>query len=242
MLRINNISVSVNAKLIINNLSISCAPGSVHILMGPNGSGKSTLAHTLMGHPHCLLTDGSIEFNRQEINALSLHERARAGVFVALQNPIALPGVEVATFLKEAVHTVQQHHYAPQEFLNHLYELMDCIGIDHSYAHRSVHEGFSGGEKKRLELLQMMLLKPRIAVLDEIDSGLDVDALACVGRAVAYLKKEQPDAIVLLITHYNRLLSHVHPDAVHVIKDGTLIRSGDLALAHMIESGGYDAV
>jgi Fe-S cluster assembly ATP-binding protein len=239
---IQNLSVSRENNQILSGINLSLAPGSVHVLMGPNGSGKSSLAHALMGDPRYVITSGTISLDERDITTLAVHERARAGLFLAFQYPYELPGVSVFTCLKEAYALQTKQNISVHEFQKLLFEIFAMLHIDHSFANRNLNEGFSGGEKKRFELVQMMLLKPKVAVLDEIDSGLDVDALACVARSIYHAREQNPDMALLIITHYQRLLNYIIPDYVHSMCDGMIIESGDKSLAFKIDQHGYAAV
>ncbi len=239
MLHINDLSVSVQQTEVIKNLFYAMSPGIVHVLMGPNGSGKSSLAYTLMGHPNYQNTSGTIRFFDTDITHLSPDKRARLGLFLAPQYPCEIPGLTVFNFMKESYYAL--HGVIDvAEFQKLLYEAMDILNIDHAFAYRNVHEGFSGGEKKRCELLQLLVLKPKLAILDEIDSGLDVDALKCVVRAIELVREHNQAMSILLITHYQHLLNYITPDAVHVMHAGNLVRSGDITLAHTIQRQGYE--
>ncbi len=246
-LEIKNLSVSVESKEIIKKLSLAVPKGEIHAIMGPNGTGKSTLSYTIMGHPKYKPTEGEIYLNDQLINDWTPDKRAHAGLFLALQYPVSVPGVTVANFLRTALNS-QQKALNPEDkgisipaFRKLLTEKMDMLKMDHSFASRYLNEGFSGGEKKRTEVLQMAVLNPEIAILDEIDSGLDIDALRVVSEGVNTLVKENGMG-VLIITHYQRLLDYIHPDAVHVMMDGHIVRTGDDNLAKELEDKGYDWV
>ena len=241
MLTINNLSISVDNKHIINNLSLQCAAGSIHALMGPNGSGKSTLAYSLLGHPKYQVTQGSVLLNATELFQLSTDKRARAGLFVAFQYPQEIPGVSLLTFLQEAHRALTGTSLNTAAFKDLLYKTLETLQLDHSFIYRDLNDGFSGGEKKRFELLQLLLFKPRVAILDEIDSGLDVDAIKLVAHGIHQARQENPELALILITHYRRILDYVKPDHVHIIQNGTLIRSGNQALIELVETKGYDA-
>lgn len=239
MLLINNLSVKVQEKKIINDFSYTMSSGAVHALMGPNGSGKSSLAFTLMGHPSYQISSGTILFDNVDITELSPDKRARLGLFLSLQHPVEIPGLTVFNFLKESYYALHSA-IGIQEFQQLLYASMDFLGMDHAFAYRNMHEGFSGGEKKRLELLQLLLFKPKLAILDEIDSGLDVDAQKMVSSAIARVREQCPTMSIMLITHYQRLLEHIKPDVVLIMHAGKLVCSGDAMLAQEIELQGYD--
>ncbi|HSI20126.1 MAG TPA: Fe-S cluster assembly ATPase SufC [Verrucomicrobiae bacterium] len=246
MFSVKNLSVTVEGNAILREFSLSTEKGSVHALMGPNGSGKSTLAHALAGHPSYEVTGGEALLGDVNILELSPSERAQAGVFLAFQYPAAIPGVSVSHFLRLAVQSLQKARgetpvgVAP--FIRELRERMKLLGIPLSFAERSVNDGFSGGEKKRLEMLQMLMLKPKVVILDEIDSGLDIDAMKFVAEAVHTLRTEQPETTVLVITHYQRLLNYIKPDYVHIVKEGAVVRSGGPELAHQLEAHGYEGI
>jgi Fe-S cluster assembly ATP-binding protein len=234
--------VLVDQKLIISAMNLEIEPGQIHVLMGPNGSGKSSLAHTLMGHPGYSITQGAIIFEGIDIASLSIDKRAQAGIFLAFQHPIEIPGLTVFNFLKEAYFAITKKMLSVKEFEQLVFEAMDVLHMDHSFAYRSLHTGFSGGEKKRLEVLQLLILKPKIAILDEIDSGLDVDAIKIVAHGLIMAKKTNPELSLILITHYPRLLSYMTPDYVHVMQNGTIVERGGASLAGRIEQEGYHAI
>lgn len=239
MFKICNFSVKIGDNIVVKSIHASFAKGSVHAIMGPNGSGKSSLAYALMGHPRYTISEGTVFLCGNDFGQLTTDQRARAGLFLALQHPIEVPGLQVFNFLKEAYCAVHGT-ISLQDFQGLLYGAMDMLEMDHSFAHRGVHEGFSGGEKKKLELLQLLLLKPKVAILDEIDSGLDVDALKIVARGIMQARTDNPDLIVIMITHYQRILRYVKPDFVHIMQHGKLVRSGDARLAEQIEQNGYE--
>ncbi|MFN8535485.1 MAG: Fe-S cluster assembly ATPase SufC [Dehalococcoidia bacterium] len=237
---INDLRVAVDGKEIVKGLSLTIAKGEIHALMGPNGSGKSTLANTLMGHPGYEVTGGEILLDGRNITEESADARARLGLFLAFQYPTAIPGVSMGNFLRLAMKSVQQRDIPPMEFRRSVQEQMKLLKMDNSFLSRYLNEGFSGGEKKRAEILQMALLRPKYAVLDETDSGLDIDALRIVSEGVNSLAG--PDLGVLVITHYQRLLEYIQPQFVHVLVDGRIVRSGGQELAHELEARGYDWV
>ncbi len=237
LLEIENLRVSVEGKEILKGISLSMEKGQVHALMGPNGSGKSTLSNALLGHPKYQVTQGTVRFQGQDLLALKTDARARTGIFLAFQYPTAIQGVSVANFLRTAMKARFADAFQPKEFRKQLKAAMQQLGIDESFAPRYVNDGFSGGEKKRHEILQMALLKPVLAILDETDSGLDIDALRTVAEGINRLRG--PELGILLITHYQRLLNYVEPDAVHVLLDGRIVRSGGKELAHELEAKGY---
>lgn len=239
LLSINKLSISVGDMPIVHDFSLDIAPGEVHAIMGPNGSGKSTLAYTLMGHPSYLIKTGSILFNNESLIDLSPDKRAQKGMFLVFQQPYEIPGVSIATFLKEAYQAIAQTTISVSFFNDLLHEKMKLLAMDPSIASRSVNEGFSGGEKKRLEMLQILLFKPKLVIVDEIDSGLDVDALKLITHAMAVVREENPEMSFLLITHYHRILEYIKPDYVHILSRGMLVDSGGSELALKIEKNGY---
>jgi Fe-S cluster assembly ATP-binding protein len=237
-LRIEDLHVSVEGKAIVNGLSLDIPAGEVHAVMGPNGSGKSTLANALMGHPRYDVTDGQVFLNGEEITELGPDERARKGLFLAMQYPTSIPGVTMVNFLRAALKSVQGQDVPVREFRQRLMDALAVLKMDESFARRYVNEGFSGGEKKRAEILQMSLLRPAVAVMDETDSGLDIDALRTVANGINALRN--PEMGILLITHYQRILNYVSPDHVHVLYKGQIVRSGGKELASELEAKGYD--
>jgi len=244
MLAIRDLSVTVGGKQILNGLSLEVASGEVHAIMGPNGSGKSTLAHVLAGRPGYEVTSGTVTYQGRDLLALAPEERARAGVFLGFQYPVEIPGVNNVYLLKAALNAVRKEHGLAEvdafEFLGLVREKMKLMQIEDSFLSRGVNEGFSGGEKKRNEVLQMLVLEPRLAILDETDSGLDIDALKVVAAGVNSLRS--PERSSVLVTHYQRLLEYVVPDVVHVLMRGRIARSGDHTLALELERRGYDWV
>jgi Fe-S cluster assembly ATP-binding protein len=238
VLEIDDLHASIEGKEILRGLTLQVTQGEVHALMGPNGSGKSTLAYTLMGHPKYEVTGGSIKYRGDEILGLTPDARAKLGLFLSFQYPTAIPGVTMHNFLRTATRAVHGEELGPREFRNLVKEQMELLKMDPSFATRYVNDGFSGGEKKRAEILQMGVLKPQIAILDETDSGLDIDALRTVAEGVEALRG--PELGVLLITHYQRILNYIKPDHVHVMYRGRIIRSGGPDLAQEIETRGYD--
>jgi len=245
-LEIKDLHVSIEDKEILKGLSLTINQGEVHAIMGPNGTGKSTLAYTLMGHPNYIVTKGEITFKGQNILDLKPDERSRAGIFLAFQYPVAIPGVTVANFLRSAVNA-RRRAFNPEdkgmpilEFRKLLKEKMAMLKMDQAFAGRYLNDGFSGGEKKRAEILQMATLKPEIAVLDETDSGLDIDALRIVSEGVNALSG--PELGVLVITHYQRLLNYIKPQFVHIMMNGRIVESGGPDLALHLEEAGYDWV
>jgi Fe-S cluster assembly ATP-binding protein len=241
MLIIKDLHASVDGKQILRGLDLQVGSGEVHAIMGPNGSGKSTLAQVLAGRDSFSVTRGTVTWDGQDLLALSPEERARLGVFLAFQYPVEIPGVSNAYFLKAAVNAVRRHRGEPEldamDFLARIKREMQAVGMKEEFLYRGVNEGFSGGEKKRNEILQMALLEPKLAVLDETDSGLDIDALRIVADGVNRLRS--PDRSMIVITHYQRLLDYIVPDRVHVLSDGGISLSGGPSLAHELEARGY---
>jgi Fe-S cluster assembly ATP-binding protein len=242
MLTIDNLHVRVEDHEILKGLSLEVAPGEVHAIMGPNGSGKSTLAGFLAGKEEFEMTEGAVGFKGRDLLEMAPEERAREGLFLAFQYPIELPGVSTMQFLKTAVNSVRRHRGEPElnvaEFLRLMREKAAFVNLDPKLVQRAVNEGFSGGEKKRAEIFQMAMLDPRLAVLDETDSGLDIDALRIVADGVNKLRS--PERAFVVITHYQRLLNYIVPDVVHVLLDGRIARSGGPDLALEVEERGYD--
>jgi len=237
---INNLSVCVLNKPVLKDICLSFLPGTLHAIMGPNGSGKSSLAYFLAGHPNYTLTTGSVLFNEHSLLDYAPHERAKKGLFLAFQNPFEIPGVSVLSFLKEAYMAVKEQHISVTDFTDLIRQRCAQLGIEESFLLRGLNEGFSGGEKKRLELLQLLVLQPSLAILDEIDSGLDIDALKAVANGIEIARKENPFLIVILITHYRRILEYIQPHFVHILCDGSIVSSGDYSLVDVLETEGYD--
>ncbi len=244
MLEIKDLKASTGETPILNGLSLSVEAGEVHAIMGPNGSGKSTLAQVIAGHEDYVVTGGSVEYKGEDLLELEPEERAREGIFLGFQYPVEIPGVNNAYLLKAALNAKRKHRGEDEidafEFLKLAKEKMAVLGIDPKFLNRGVNEGFSGGEKKRNEILQMAMLEPELAILDETDSGLDIDALKAVAHGVNALRS--PDRAIVLVTHYQRLLDYVEPDVVHVLSEGRILRSGDKSLALELEEKGYDWV
>jgi Fe-S cluster assembly ATP-binding protein len=242
MLKITDLHASAGSKEILKGISLTINAGEVHAIMGPNGSGKSTLAQVIAGHPGYEVTAGSIEYDGKDLLDMEAEERAQAGVFLAFQYPVEIPGVTNAYFLRAAYNELRkargEDEVDPIEFLDIMEERLKLVEMDASMMQRSVNAGFSGGEKKRNEILQMAVLQPRLAVLDETDSGLDIDALRIVAEGVNKLKR--PDNATIVVTHYQRLLNYIVPDFVHVLAGGRIVRSGGKELAHELEAKGYD--
>ncbi len=246
LLNIKNLRVKITDSpvKILKGLSLTVNPGEIHAIMGPNGSGKSTLSKTIAGHPSYEVTGGTIEFEGKSIIDLDPHERAKDGVFLAFQYPIEIPGVSNASFLRTSYNAMREHRdeetLDPLEFDDYVRDRMKLVDMNPNFLNRAVNVGFSGGEKKRNEILQMAVLQPKLALLDETDSGLDIDALRVVSKGINALAAE--DKSIILITHYQRLLNYVEPDFVHVMVDGAIVKSGDKTLALELEERGYDWV
>lgn len=244
MLEIKNLKAGIGETEILTGLSLSVKAGEVHAIMGPNGSGKSTLALVIAGHEDYVVHDGTVEFLGKNLLELEPEERAREGIFLGFQYPVEIPGVNNAYLLKAAVNAKRKHQGLDEidafEFLKIARETMEMLDMDPSFLNRGVNEGFSGGEKKRNEILQMAILKPRLAILDETDSGLDIDALKAVANGINALR--DPERSIVLVTHYQRLLDYVEPDFVHVLSQGKIVRSGDKSLALELEERGYEWV
>ncbi len=244
MLKIENLHASVGDKKVLTGLTLEVKPGEVHAIMGPNGSGKSTLANVLAGRPGYTVEKGTVTFEGKDLLALQPEERAHEGVFLGFQYPVEIPGVNNVYLLKAAVNAARKHRGLPEvdafDFLGLVRDKMKLMRMDESFLSRGVNEGFSGGEKKRNEILQMLVLEPKLAILDETDSGLDIDALKIVAAGVNSLRS--PERAVVLVTHYQRLLDYIVPDQVHVLARGKIMRSGDRTLALELEKRGYDWV
>ena len=245
MLEIKNLHAQAGDKQILKGVDLTVKPGEIHALMGPNGSGKSTLAYALMGHPAYQITEGEILFEGENLLEMEADERAQRGLFLAFQYPHAVPGVTVTSFLRSAINAIRKARAGGEEdpvpipeFRKELLAQMDRLKVSRELASRYLNEGFSGGEKKRVEILQMAMLKPRIAVLDETDSGLDIDALRVVAQGVEELVS--PEMGALVITHYQRILNYIEPDFVHVFMDGRIVEEGGPELAHTLEAEGYE--
>mgnify|MGYP001815959108 CR=1 FL=1 len=244
MLKIENLHARVEDREILKGLDLTVNPGEVHAIMGPNGSGKSTLANVLAGRDGYEVTGGQVRYEGRDLLELAPEERAREGLFLAFQYPVEIPGVNNAYLLKASINALKKHRGEPEvdafEFLNLVREKMQLMQMDESFLNRGVNEGFSGGEKKRNEILQMLVMEPRLAVLDETDSGLDIDALKVVSQGVNTLRG--PERAIVLVTHYQRLLDYITPDFVHVLSGGKIIKTGGKELALELESRGYDWV
>ncbi len=245
MLRIENLHATVAGKPILNGLTLTVPTGEIHAIMGPNGAGKSTLAYVLGGRPGYEVTEGSVTFDGQDLFALEPHERAAAGMFLGFQYPVEIPGVSYLQFLRESLNAQKrargEAELSGAEFIKLARAQAEALGMDAEMLKRPVNVGFSGGEKKRAEMVQMGIMDPRLAILDETDSGLDIDALKAVGAGINTIMRD-PQKSVLLITHYQRLLDYVVPDQVHVLSRGKIVRSGGPELAHELEREGYQEV
>ena len=240
-LEIKGLKANIDNKPILNGIDLTLETGKIHALMGPNGSGKSTLSNVIMGHPAYEVTGGEVFMDGKNILEMSTDERARLGLFLAFQYPVEIPGVTVGRFLKRATEIrFESEGVNARGFIKELRSNMDFLEMDQQFINRYLNEGFSGGEKKRMEVLQMLMLKPSFAVLDETDSGLDIDALQIVAKGVNHLRSEAFGA--LIITHYQRILGHVKPDIVHIMYNGRIVTSGGDDLAHTLEAEGYDWV
>ena len=239
-LEIKNLHVRTEDREILHGVDLNVAKGETHALMGPNGSGKSTLANTVMGNPVYEVTEGEILFNGEDLTEADPDERARAGLFLAFQYPATIPGVSVANFLRMAVNARRDEPMKVKDFGKYMRENVELLKIDPEFVSRYLNEGFSGGEKKRAEILQLAMLRPEIAVLDETDSGLDIDALRIVSEGVNKLRG--PEMGSLIITHYTRILNYVKPDFVHILLDGRIVREGGSELADELEEKGYDFI
>ena len=241
MLEIKDLRVRVEGEEILTGINLTVRAGEVHAIMGPNGSGKSTLAHVLAGREGYEVTGGSVTYQGKDLLEMAPEERAREGVFLAFQYPVEIPGVSNLYFLKAAVNAVRRHHGLEEldamDFMQFVREKMKVLNMDNSLLKRAVNEGFSGGEKKRNEIFQMAVLEPKLAILDETDSGLDIDALKTVAEGVNSLRS--PDRAIVLVTHYQRLLDYIVPDSVHVLAGGRIVKSGDRGLALELEQRGY---
>ncbi len=242
MLEVKNLHVSINGNIILKGINLTINAGEVHAIMGPNGSGKSTLAQALAGREEYIVTNGEVLYNSENLLEHSPEDRARKGLFLAFQYPVEIPGVSNVNLLKTALNEIRKFHDEEEldaiDFLNLIKDKMKLVDLDESFLKRSVNEGFSGGEKKRNEIFQMAVLNPKLAILDETDSGLDIDALKVVANGVNKLKSK--DNATLIVTHYQRLLDYIIPDFVHVLYDGKIVKSGGKELAFELEEKGYD--
>jgi Fe-S cluster assembly ATP-binding protein len=242
MLKINNLQAEIEGKQILKGINLEVKPGEVHAIMGPNGSGKSTLSSVIAGRDEYEVTGGNIDFEGEDLLDLGADERAHKGIFLSFQYPVEIPGVTVTNFIKTAINETRkakgEDPMPANIMLKKIREKMALLEMDNSFLSRSLNEGFSGGEKKRNEIFQMAMLEPKLAILDETDSGLDIDALRVVANGVNKLRNE--NNAVIVITHYQRLLDHIIPDFVHVLHQGRIVKSGDKSLAHELEAKGYD--
>lgn len=242
MLVIKNLHAEINGKKILKGINLEVKPGEIHAIMGPNGSGKSTLSAVLAGKEDFLVTEGEIYYQGKDLSELSVEERAKEGIFLSFQYPVEIPGVSMINFMKTAVNEQRKYKKLPAlssgEFLKYMREMKDLVELKSDLANRSVNEGFSGGEKKRNEIFQMAMLKPKLAILDETDSGLDIDALRIVANGVNKLKT--PENAVIVITHYQRLLDFIVPDVVHVLYEGRIVKTAGKELAYELEEKGYN--
>ena len=242
MLKIKNIHAKIEDKAILNGIDLEIKAGEIHAIMGPNGSGKSTLASVITGKEEYEVTDGQILFENEDLEEVSPEERAHKGIFMSFQYPIEIPGITTTNFIKTAINETRkargENDMPAKDMLKMLREKCDLLGIDQKFLSRSINDGFSGGEKKRNEIFQMAMLEPKLAILDETDSGLDIDALKIVANGVNKLKNQEN--AVMVITHYQRLLDYIVPDYVHVLFDGKIVKSGTKDLAHELEEKGYD--
>jgi Fe-S cluster assembly ATP-binding protein len=240
-MQINDLVVQHAQQTILDGITLELKPGTVHVLMGSNGSGKSTLAYTIMGHPAYTITGGSLFIGEEDITQLPLHKRAGKGIFLAFQQPLEIPGVRISSFLTAAYQALHGSITAAQ-MQEKAFFYMDLLEMDRALYYRNMHEGFSGGQRKKLELLQLLLLRPQIAILDEIDSGLDVDALATAARALKHARAENPMLTLLIITHYRHILNDIMPDQVHLMHAGKLIRTGGMELIAAVQEHGFQGL
>jgi Fe-S cluster assembly ATP-binding protein len=242
MLKIDNLFVNIDNKKIINGYNLEIKEGEVHAIMGPNGSGKSTLSKTIMGDTHYTVTEGEIIFNGTKLNDLKTDERARLGIFLAMQSPMEIEGVSNADFLRTALSTKSNGNINLYQFAKNTEKITEDLKMNKDMIHRSLNVGFSGGERKKNEILQMKLLEPKLIILDEIDSGLDIDSLKIVALNINDYKMTHPDTSILIITHYNRILEFIKPDYVHIMTCGKIVKTGDYHLALELENSGFDMV
>lgn len=240
ILKIEDLRANVEGLEILKGLNLEIPRGEVHALMGPNGSGKSTLANILLGHPAYEITAGKILFKGQDVTELEPEERSLLGMFLAFQYPVEIPGVSLLNFLRQALNARRDNDISARDFRDLIKNKLELLGMDMSFARRNLNEGFSGGEKKRNEVLQMALLEPELSIMDETDSGLDIDAIRVVSGAVNKIRG--PERSFLVITHYLRILNYLEPDVVHIMLDGRVVKSGGPELAHQLEEGGYDDI
>lgn len=240
MLSINKLSVKVNEKQVLNDFNLDIEDGSIHVIMGPNGVGKSTLSRVIMGDNNYKIMNGSIMFNGEDITKKTVDERSRLGIFLAMQYPLEIDGVSNQDFLRTAMSSHLGKRVGLYDFIKQCETAADNLKMDKNLIHRSLNVGFSGGEKKKNEVLQLELLKPSFVILDELDSGLDVDSLKIVASNIARYKKENPNTSILIITHLTKILDYIKPDYVHVLMNGEIVKSGDYSLANSIEENGYN--
>ena len=238
LLNIKNLVATVEDTEILKGVDLTVGLGEVHVIMGPNGAGKSTLANVLMGHPKYQVKDGAVEFNGEDLLDMDVDERAKKGIFMSFQHPQEIPGVALANFIRTAKQEITEQKVNLLEFSKELVSKLNQLNMKQEYMDRSLNQGFSGGEKKKSEIVQMAMLKPKLAILDETDSGLDIDAIKVVYEEIQNMA--QKDNSIILITHYSRILDFVKPDAIHVLKDGKIVATGDRRLADRIEAEGYD--
>lgn len=239
LLTVDNLHANVGDKPILKGLNLTIGKGEVHVIMGPNGAGKSTLANILMGHPKYEITEGTMEFDHKPLNDMKVNERAKLGMFLSFQYPEEIPGITVENFLRSSKSAIQEKPIRLLEFRKSLKEKMKLLEMKEEYASRFLNEGFSGGEKKKSEILQLLMLEPKLAILDETDSGLDVDAVRTVATGVKQYMN--PERSVIIITHHNNILEHLTPTYVHILMDGRIVKQGDYSLIRQIEKEGYDA-
>ncbi len=242
MLQINNLTVEIDNKKILDNFNIDIKPNTIHVIMGPNGVGKSTLSKVIMGDKNYNILSGKIIFNNEEINLIPTYERARKGIFLCFQNPVEIEGVSNNEMIRTALNSKLDKHVGIYDFIKQIEKSSKEVKLTDEMLKRGVNVGFSGGEKKKNEVLQLKILKPKLIILDEIDSGLDVDSLKVVGENIMQYYNEEDNVSILIITHYPRILNYLKPDYVHVMKGGKLVKTGDITLAYDIEKLGYDRV
>lgn len=242
LLNVSNLNATIEDKPILNGVTLNVKEGETVALMGPNGSGKSTLAAVLMGHPGYSVTGGVATYRRQDLLVLKPEERAKAGLFLSWQYPQEVAGVTMGNFLRLAYNATHEQKISVSDFLNLLKKKLDILKMPHDFISRSVNEGFSGGEKKRAELLQLAVLEPKLAILDEIDSGLDIDALKLVAEVLKTIKQEEPTLSLLVITHYQRLLEHLPPDRLYIMRQGKIVAEGNMEILKQVEAKGYQDI
>ncbi len=240
MLSIQNLSVSIDTKLILKHCSLSVKVGQIHVLMGPNGSGKSSLVYTLMGHPAYQIDQGIMSFEDHDLTTMPTHERSLKGMYLSMQQPCSITGLQVLPMLQELYAAHTNTRLNNDEFMLKINPLLKQVGLAESILYRCVNDNFSGGERKRFELLQMMLLKPKLALLDEIDSGVDIDGLKLIAQGLQDYQKQNPQTSMIIVTHYRRILQYLQPDVVHIMKNGTIVDQGDATLIDIIEHKGYE--